>query len=105
MVHRQASTAETLDVDQHEVIMVYSTRSHGPFLQGHDGWPFVLEDVLIRMNTNQEFFAQPSSLKHGSSMTYLCQPILRVRLPVAECSPWWLKSKQPSIHMRSLLIG
>ena len=33
-----------------------------PLLQGHDGWSFVVHDILVRVNTHYKLLAQPPRL-------------------------------------------
>lgn len=43
--------------------------AYEPFLEVHDRGALVLQDLLVRMDTDEQLLAQPTGLQHGAGMT------------------------------------
>ena len=76
-------------------------RKNLPLFQGHDGRTLVLEDSFIRVDANVELTTELAGLDNGTGVTCLGQKHGMRFSRDTEYTPWWKKSKQPSIQMRS----
>jgi hypothetical protein len=68
VAQRQASTAVMLCAGQ--VIFTGTTMGGVPLIQTHHGRALVLEDGLVRVDTDEELGAQLAGLQHGTGMAW-----------------------------------
>jgi len=66
----------------------YLEQDNGPFLEVHNGWAFVFQNVIIRVDANQQIGTESAGLEHGTSMAY----IVGVRGHNSSQSSWTLRA-------------
>lgn len=80
-----------------------------PFFEAHNRRTFVFEDILIAVDPDDKVRSKLLRLEHCAGVAWEASVGVRYHTGMVKMSkdsiPWWVKSKQPSIQIRSWLIG